>query len=250
MKMGIVLCDQQHPYQIPMGGIEKFIADEKPQIKLELGDFLDCRALNGWARRAPEDIDWNDLRLEIGEGNRTLDSMDAWLPDGCEKHFWFGNHEERLAKFRAKNKHSSFWIKNRGSIPYIMLDLKLRERGYKTHAQNEIYKFGKLHFFHGDNYSTWHTAKNLAAYGESLCYGHVHSPQRFTTVSPINQAYRSAWSLGCLCDRNPEWKNGSPNAWVNGFAIFYLRDDGNFNLYQIDIVKGAFVAPSGKLYKV
>ncbi len=249
MRIGVVLADQQHPFQIPMGGIEKFISDIKPTIKLELGDFLDCRALTGWSKRSPESIDWNDLRHEIAEGGRTLDSMDSYLPDDCEKHFWFGNHEERLAKFRLKNAMHPFWIKNKDSIPYIMRDLKLKERGYRTHGQNELYKFGKLNFFHGDNYSTWHTAKNLAAYGESVCYGHIHSPQRFTAITAIKNTPRSAWSLGCLCDRNPDWKNGAPNSWAHGFAIFYIHDDGNFNLYPIDIIKGAFVAPNGKLYK-
>ena len=40
-----------------------------------------------------------------------------------------------------------------------------------------------------------------------------------------------------------------PNAWVNGFAIAYIRPDGHFNLYTIDIIRGEFVAPDGKLYK-
>lgn len=247
--MGIVLGDQQVPFQIPMGAIEKFIADEKPQIKLELGDFLDVRSLTGWTKMRPEDVHWQELKKDTAIGNKILDATDQWLPEGCEKHFWFGNHEERLMKFREKHKTHPFWIKNRDSIPYLLHDLKLKERGYKTHSQNELHRFGKLHFFHGDNYSTWHTAKNLAAYGACLCYGHVHSPQRFTMVSRVDSTPRSAWSLGCLCDRNPDWKNGQPNAWVQGFAVFYVRDDGNFNLYPIDIIKGSFVAPSGKLYK-
>lgn len=250
--MGVIMSDEQIPYMLKqdrgMAGIDKFISDEQPDIVVRLGDMLDMEALQGWTRLSPEQVNWDEIRDEIAQANDHMDRQDGYAKRKIERHFWMGNHEERLKHFRDKNKLSAYWIKNGTTVPYLIRDLKLKERSYKVHAQNDLYNFGKLHLFHGDNYSTWHTAKNLAAYGCNLAYGHIHSPQRFTAVSRLDRAPRAAWSLGCLCNRNAIWKNGAPNSWVNGFAIFYLHGNGNFNFYPIDIIRGRFVSPSGKLY--
>ena len=253
VRMGLITADEQIPFHLRdhngMGAVEKYIVDAKPDIRVRLGDMLDMNALQGWTRMSPEGVEWDEIRDEIAIANDMMDRQDAKLPAHCEKHFWMGNHEERLMKFRHKNRFSAYWIKNKTTIPYLIRDLKLKERGYKVHPQNDAHPFGKLYMFHGDNYSTWHTQKNVLAYEANLVYGHVHSPQRFTKVGRIDKSPKSAWSIGCLCSTNPEWKNGGPNAWVSGFAIFYLQDNGLFNLYPVDMSKGSFVAPNGKLYK-
>ena len=261
MRTGIILADEQIPYHIPQlfdedtakknpkhkFPIEQFMEDLNPDIIIRVGDMLDMEALQGWNHRRPADVNWEEIREEIRVAKLMMDRQDALLKRSVEKHFIFGNHEERLKHFRAQ--HDEYWRKNRSTMPYLMRDLELKERGYLTHGQNDLFQIGKLHFFHGNDYSTHHTQKNLAALEANVCYGHVHSPQRFTKVARVNNSPKSAWSLGCLCSRNPVWKNGAPNAWVNGFGVCFWRDDGSFNLYQVDITCGQFIGPNGKLYK-
>lgn len=252
VKLALITSDEQIPYQIEQvfSSIPKFIADEKPDYQVRLGDMLDMEALQGWTRKSPSEVDWESVRSDIAIANRMIDAQDRWLPRNCEKRYSFGNHEERLMHMREIHRDNNFWRRNSSTIPYLRRDLKLSERGYKVYGQNQVHRIGKLHFFHGNDWGVNHCRNNIRTYGvPGIVYGHVHTPERFTKVSPIESHPQSAWSLGCLCDRNPRWKNGAPNKWVHGFAIAYIREDGRFQMYPIDIIKGEFVAPSGKLYK-
>lgn len=244
MKRILILADEQIPYQIDLAPIERFAKDFKPDIVCRLGDTLDMEALSGWTSKSPKDVDWGEIWDEIGQANAMFDRQDKIFQ--CETHYWLGNHEERLSKFKIK--HPDFFRKN-PKLPDLMRDLKLKERKYKVHGQNQLIPFGKLYMFHGDDWNMFHTKNNVQNYEVNLVYGHVHSPQRFTKVARVTHSPKSAWSLGCLCSRDPSWKSGAPNSWVNGFAVAYIHDNGNFNLYPIDVVKGQFVAPNGKLYK-
>ncbi len=247
MRKGVILADEQIPYQIDLGAVNSFLKDFQPDIIVRLGDMLDMTALQGWNNKKPGDIDWEEIRQEIKIANRIMDEQDAICKSAKDKRFTFGNHEERLKFFGEK--FPDYWRKNESAVPYLMRDLRLKERGYKTYGQNQLYNIGKLNFFHGEDYSTHHAQKNLACLEANVVYGHVHSPQRYSKVVRITNSPKSAWSLGCLCSRNPTWKNGAPNAWINGFGVFFVQDNGAFNLYPIDIIRGAFVAPNGRLYR-
>lgn len=248
IRKALILADQQFPFHINLEPIYKFAREEGPwDHYIELGDMLDLHALCGWTKTSPSAIDWDSVRREIALSNKHLDTM-CKIVGKAEKRYSFGNHEERLMYFREKHQHDDYWRRNKSTIPYLMRDLHLRERGFKTYAQNEVHQIGRLHFFHGDDYGTNHCKNNVRNYGANIVYGHVHSPERFTKVSPIKSHPISAWSLGCLCSTNPNWKKGAPNKWVNGFAVAYFLPDGKFQMYPIDIINGRFVSPSGKLY--
>lgn len=245
IKKVLFLSDWQIPYQIDFEPIYKFMADFKPDIITLAGDMLDLEGLQGYWEKPVEAINWTEIFEEIRIANEMLDRIDKISPK-AEKHWWMGNHEERLHKFRKANPA---YCRKNSKLPYLIEDLKLKERKYKIHWQNDLVPFGKLHIFHGLDYNDSHAKKTLMANEVNVAYGHVHDAQRYTKVSRIDSQPKSAWSLGCLCNRNPEWKNGEPNRWVNGFAVFFVQPNGNFNLYPIDIIDGSFVGPNGVLYK-
>lgn len=242
---GVIVCDEQVPHHINLKSLNRFLKDFQPDAIVREGDMLDLTPLTGWTSLSPSAVDWDSIKDEIRIGNEILDEQDSLIKP-TKKLFWLGNHELRLKYFLQK--HPEWARKNRSWLPNIARDLKLRERGYRVFEQNHLESIGKLYFFHGDNYSTFHTKKNVEDLNINVVYGHTHSPQNFTKVSRINSMPKSAWSLGCLCNLNPEWKRGGPNAWVNGFAVFYVLPNGNFNLYPITMINGQFVAPNGKLY--
>lgn len=261
MKKGLILTDEQIPFQISslydqkmlkrnpsyLFPIEEFIKDFQPDVINRLGDFFDFPELQGWTNKKPSGMDWVGVSEAFKLGNLILDRQDK-LHRAKEKHFTKGNHDERLELVKAKNQH--WWSNNRTWYPNFERDLKLKQRGYRVHGQNDLYNVGHLYFFHGDDWNTFHTKNNVANYEVSVVYGHVHAPQRFTKKAMVTHQPKSAWSLGCLCRRDPDWQNKSPNAWVNGFGVYFVKDDGTFNLYPIDIINGSFVGPSGKLYKL
>ena len=249
IRKGLILADAQIPYQIDMRPVERYMVDLQPDVLFYLGDWLDMTSLLRWNSIRPGDIDWDEIRAEVDVANDMLDRHQMLLKtrwNSIEKHFFFGNHELRLYSFREANPE--YLRKNRDVVPELIRDLKLKERGFQVHFQNDLVNVGKVYFTHGSDWSTFCTRKMLADYEVNLCFGHIHSPQRWTKVARVNRAPKSAWAVGCLCNRNPDWKGGLPNSWVHGFATAYFWPDGNFNLFPTDIIKGKFVAPSGKFY--
>lgn len=252
-RIGIVLADihlkpyvKYEDHELDLLPIFQYARDLRPSNIFLLGDTLDFSALWGWNKKSPDRIDFNSVRSELDEGNRLLDLIDSKFGK-AERHYWIGNHEERLHQFTKKN--DDFYRKNSRGIPSLKRDLKLHERGYKIHLQNDYFKFGKLFLSHGTYYSDRHSKQTIQAVGRNCAYGHVHDAQRHTIHSPVDSETRSAWSIPCLCKRDPEYCAGTPNRWVNGFGVVYVRPSGAFNLYTVDIVNGEFTAPNGKTYK-
>ena len=252
-RIGLILADihlrdgvKFEDHEIDLEPIFRYALDLKPTMVALLGDTLDFSALWGCTKKSPDRIDFDSVRREIDEGNRLLSHIDKMFPK-AERHYWIGNHEERLHQFVKKNP--DFYNKNSRGIPSLKRDLKLVERGYKTHLQNDYFKFGKLFLSHGSYYSDRHSKQTIQAVGRNVAYGHVHDSQRHTIHSPVDSETRSSWSIPCLCKRDPEYCAGTPNRWVNGFGVVFVRPSGAFNLYIVDIVNGEFTAPNGKTYK-
>lgn len=257
VKKYIHLADAQCPFEIPAltGGILQYAKDEQFDGVHFLGDNLDLEGLQGWESKQPGNNDWNEIWSEIFRFRKILDIWQSALPR-CKDWRWHdGNHELRLKYFLEKFGPSKrypagtdWYIDNKRLVPDLHLELRLGLRGFKVFDQKELTQFGKLNAFHGDDYGSNCERNNANLYGVSIIFGHVHRPGRFTKISPISQDPISAWSEPCLCNRNPRWKRGSANSWSNGFSVTYVRDDGFFNHYPVDIVRGQFCAPNGKVY--
>lgn len=237
----LALFDLQIPHQINLKPVFDYQKDLKPDILVFGGDILDCEALQGYRNRTPQSVDWDEIHEEIKQCNVILDQADGISPK-AEKHFWMGNHEERLTDFIET------YPKFKSIVPNLVKELHLRERGYRVHGQHELVRFGKLWVYHGDYYGTFHTRKNVYDYERNLLYGHVHAPQMYTKVNPITEEPHQSHCAPCLCDKNPVWLEGKPNAWVNGFTTVFFQDNGHYNLYMTNIIKGKCVAPNGKEY--
>lgn len=247
LQKGIILPDLHVPTNINLNPIIKYVADSKPDYLIFLGDNIHADALWGWHGKRPSEIKWNDLRKELHKFDAILKQFDSVLKDSCERHIWMGNHEDRIFQFMQAYPKT---VVDLGSeFPHPHNYLNLTKRGFILHATNDIFPFGKLHLTHGYNYgSEMHTKKTLYEVEANIAYGHAHSMQTFTKVSRTSTAPKAAYALPCLCSRNPEYQQGHPNRWVNGFGVFYLRPGGYFNLYVPTIVKGSFVSPEGKIY--
>jgi len=77
-------------------------------------------------------------------------------------------------------------------------------------------------------------------HSKSVAYAHTHDVQLFTKSFSDDAGFHSAQSIGCLCNKAPEFMRGRGNNWVNGFGILYVREDGNYNLYVPIIINGKF----------
>jgi len=241
----ILLPDIHHPHydEKVMDAVGEFMVDYQPHEIVYMGDQMSLDCISGWNKNKPL----------LKEGQRLIKDYENFDRDILQVHeritgkdtrrtFIYGNHEERVNWYIEQHPELEEMID-------IDRNLKLTERGYKIISYNGIYKIGKLSVIHGFYWNKYHAAKTLEAFEGNVVYGHVHNPQMYAKVSPIDRkGYHTATSLGCLCNIKPDYKKNAPNFWQNGFAIVeHLPATGFFNLTPITIIESSFMF-NGKYY--
>jgi len=241
----ILVPDIHHPHyeERVMEAVNQFIFDYDPDEIVYMGDQLSLDCISGWNRRKPL----------LKEGQRLMQDYDNFDEDILQVHenltrsdirrtFMIGNHEQRIEWYSEMNPELVGFID-------VIRHLELQERGYEIIPFNGIHKVGKLSVIHGYYWNKYHATKTLEAFGGNVVYGHVHNPQVYAKVSPVDRkGYHTATALGCLCNIKPDYKGNTPNFWINGFGIVeHLPATGFFNLYSITIIEGSFMF-NGKYY--
>jgi hypothetical protein len=217
-----------------------------------IGDAQDCRVLNHHEEGNLRHFETKRLIRDYRAfENEIIYPINKALPK-AKKIYMAGNHEYwvECAIDNDPSKlegiieiENNLDLKGWEYIPYLRK---------KANGSVELgkYNFGKLLVIHGTYTNQYHTAKTVNAYGRSIVYGHTHDVQSFSQVTPIDiKDFHMAWSIGCLCNRSPEYMKGRANKWVNGFAVVYWDEkNGNFNLYPVVISNNHFIW-NGKEYK-
>ncbi|MDW8003087.1 MAG: hypothetical protein RMJ39_10610, partial [Deltaproteobacteria bacterium] len=122
--------------------------------------------------------------------------------------------------------------------------LRLPERGIELIDLNQIVYMGELPVFHG------HEIRYIQAVNPARMLfmrikqwglmAHAHQTSEHTEKN-LQGTYLTTWSVGCLCNLNPEW-NPYGNSWNHGFAIVEVTDKGFFNVENKRILPGGEIA--------
>jgi hypothetical protein len=219
-----------------MDAVDEFIIDYEPDEVVYMGDQISLDCISGWNKRKPLLKEGQRLIKEYEGFNYHILETHENIAPNARRIFMMGNHEQRVEWYCQEHPEL------KGMID-IERHLELEERGYKVIPYNKIYKLGKLSVIHGFYWNKYHAAKTLDAFEGNVVYAHVHNPQMYAKVSPIDRkGYHTATSLGCLCNIKPDYKKSAPNFWINQFGIVeHLPASGNFNLYPITIIDGSFM---------
>lgn len=163
------------------------------------------------------------------------------LSKGTTKIWQIGNHDDWELQF--VESHPEF----EGAVERPIL-LKLESRGWEIIPCGSGYQLGKLTLIHGETLSGvgnqaagYHAKKAVETYCGSVLYGHMHSPQSYTKVLPHHQTDK--WQGICapiLGATNPGYLRNRPTAWLNGFCVVEMQENGNFNVYSVVVVGGKF----------
>jgi DNA-binding CsgD family transcriptional regulator len=241
----VLLPDIHHPYvdKRVMESVNEFIFDYDPDELVYMGDQLSLDCISFWNKKKPL----------LKEGQRLIKDYHNFDNDILKVHenltrsdirrtFIMGNHEERVTSYIEENPELEGFLD-------IDLSLNLYDRGYKVIPFGEVHRVGKLYVMHGQYWNMYHAKKTVDSYEGNVVYAHVHNPQMFTKISPVDaRGYHMATSLPCLCNIKPDYKKNAPTHWVNGFGIVeHLPATGFFNLYTIIIIEGSFMY-NGKYY--
>lgn len=248
LERAFVFSDLQVPYQSPQAlsiALQR-CQDYKPTHVITIGDFMDYTALLGKAKQRQINLTTEELKsldLEFLEAGKVLTEIDKVVPAGCIKHFLKGNHEDRADGILHK-PDGDYWKKHID----IGERLGLAKRNWSVTKYNDKIKLGKLNYTHGYYFGTHHAQQHARIYCENVLYGHTHQVQVFTMPTPARELSFWSASIGCLCDVNPEWLRGKPNAWDHAFCEIDYLPDGSFFPHIHRIIKGKCVI-NGRLYK-
>lgn len=251
----VALYDQHYPYVIPQfydirnpkrkTPILQFLRDFDPHIVVHGGDQLDLDVIAFWNKGKPRIKEGHRLNKDYDGYNKLLDAVETATPHAKEVFMLEGNHELRLQLLLDEQPEFEGLIE-------VQKNLRLQQRKYKWIPHRQIARIGKLHCIHGDYKSGIlpinHARMVLQVYNRNVLYGHTHTNQSATSVSPVDTHPMQAQCIGTLGTVNPLWRRDDVSSWVNSFAAGYVYPSGNFNLYVINVVGGQF-AFGGSVYR-
>lgn len=235
----VLMPDIHYPHidQKVMDSLGQFIMDYEPHELVYMGDQMSLDCISGWNRKKPLLKEGQRLIKDYNDFDRdVLKFHENITPPETRRTFMIGNHEQRVKWYIEEHPELS-------GIMDVDANLHLQDRGYNLIPFNGIYKVGKLSVIHGYYWNVYHAKKTLEAFEGNVVYSHVHNPQMYAKVSPVDRkGYHMATSLPCLCNIKPDYKKNLPNFWINGFGVVeHLPATGYFNLYTIIIIDGCFM---------
>jgi len=198
------------------------------------GDAMDCAAVSYWPSAIRRDLD-REIELFID----FLDVLEKEFPK-ARKVYKMGNHEIRMPRYLQSKAPDLM------GIPLATMDtvFGFEARGIDTVEHSEIVMAGNLPILHGHELARgFSRAVNparglfLKAKSWAMC-GHFHTSSEHTERS-IRNKLLTCWSVGCLCDLNPE--HSLVNSWNWGFCIVE-HDGDDFEVTNKRILPNGVVA--------
>jgi hypothetical protein len=238
--------ERRNGHKIPLhdpaawAAVMKFAQDFKPHIWIWGGDALDCGAISHHNKGKPGRTEGMRLAEDAEQGHALfIKPVEEVTADKLV--YLTGNHEDWLNDF----------VEDTPTIEGLV-DLKklLRLNKWTVIDQGGMFHLGKLTFLHGDAIKGGeHIAKKAVTdYERSVRFGHHHTYQTYTKVSPIDyKNAKTGIAVPCLCTKSPKYGEGAPNRWVQGFLFGYLHEDGSYNDFVVTIINGRFVV-GGRIY--
>lgn len=244
----VLLPDIHFPYhdKKTWNAVIKFIKWFKPDQVVLMGDALEMSAINHWKREKGN--------LRFFEGKRLIKEYKKFIREilvpieklcpKAKKVYLGGNHEEwanrlideqpNLAELIEPEVVMNLATRGWKWIPYVGVDKN-------DNVVRGSYTIGKLTLVHGEYTNKYHAGKTSDVFSKSVAYGHTHDIQLYTKVHVEDPSdYHTAQSIGCLCNRSPEFGKGRANRWVHSFGVLYTRPNGHYNLYVPIIIGGRF----------
>lgn len=216
----------------------RFIADTKPDIVVDIGDFGDFQSLSGY-----------DKGKASFEGKRYSKDLAAYL-DGQDRidheirHTkkkrprlvrCLGNHEDRIS--RVANEYPAL----QGTLD--LKDLQSSAYGWEEHPFLEAVEIEGITFSHyfptgvsGRPVSGEHQAHSLITKKMTSCVqGHTHTFS-YDIRSRPNGSVVHGLVVGCFQDYEPDWTGSAVyRLWRSGLCWLHDCRDGNYDLEWVSM---------------
>lgn len=172
---------------------------------------------------------------------KVLTPIERALPKSASRVWIEGNHDDWENQLVQEQPELMGTVERR-------LLLRLDKRGWLFVPVGHVFNLGKLKVIHGETLTGLgnqaaanHALRAVLAYGSSVLYGHIHSPQSAARIAPFSQRDKHmAWCSPIGGKTNPSYLRNKPTAWVNGFTFVDVRANGHFNVLPIVVIRGQF----------
>lgn len=239
--MKFLICADNHGNHISEAAADAFLrfnAAFKPNVRVHLGDFIDCAALRKGASIEDQQC---GMRDDYEAGVRFLKQYKPHL-------LTLGNHDDRLwqsAQFHHNGVIRSYCESLVEDTERLFKQLKITTSPYKAKAYLELFPGGPK-LIHGIKTGVNSARAHFALYG-SCFYGHGHGPIAYTGMHIDGGG---AIGLGCLADMDKlsyadKW--GSKLGWRNGFVAGKVTKSGKWIAWHIIHEDGEWLDPLGIL---
>lgn len=172
---------------------------------------------------------------------KILTPLERALPKDARKIWIEGNHDDWENQLVQEQPELLGTVERR-------IRLNLDNRGWLFVPTGHIFNLGKLKVIHGETLTGLgnqaaanHAIRAVLAYGSSVLYGHIHAPQSASRIAPFGQKDKHmGWCSPISGKTNPHYLRNKPTAWVSGFTLIEVREDGTFNVYPVVVTRGLF----------
>jgi hypothetical protein len=249
-----VIANDVHGSMMDRPAVDAFIADLKrwnPDEIILNGDIVECggflAAHHTLGYVAQTSYSYQD---DIEAANWFLDEIQKAAPKAVI-HYLEGNHEDRVERWVVDQtmRHQRDAEFLRGLVAPNAL-LQLDARGINFYRRSVEYvpglppgwiKLGKIFFVHELSGSKNAARDSVTRTAGNVVYAHTHREDSASVVLP-GVGLVKAWNPGCLCQRQPLWRNSDPTGWSHGYAVQFVEESGEFLHLNIPIWEGRSLA--------
>lgn len=223
-----------------------FIKDYDPNTVVCGGDMGNFASISHHSRGKARYKEGMRLKEELDlVKSLIIEPIDSYTRSRTKKIYILGNHEAWI------DDHVEEYPELEGLISLASY-LELEERGWEVVDYGESYKLDNapVYCMHGENTTGQnHAAQTVNRYHRNIRYGHHHTYQVATEISPMDvKDFHTAISVPCLANRNPGYALNKPNRHILGFLKGEALTSGAFHDEVIVMVDNKFVV-DGRVYE-
>lgn len=196
------------------------------------GDLIDFAKISRWAK----DPSMKSTAVEI---DQVRDFLDGISDLGVKVVYKLGNHEDRWNRYLLDNAPELHDL----DALQIASILHLDELNIELIDSKQRAKFGKLNVIHGHEFgesifSPVNPARGLFLRAKiSVLAGHNHQTSSHHENN-LDGTPTACFSVGCLCDLEPEYRPFAYTKWNHGACIVSVDENGWFDVDNFRIIDG------------
>jgi hypothetical protein len=239
VKKMLTFMDVHIPYHSvkPIEAMFAFVADKGIDGILINGDLIDMYMISRWNK----DPDKTTMKEELEMTKEFFTFLREMFPK-IPVYYKLGNHEDRWENYLKQNAAALY------GMEFLNLEtvLELARFNIQLVGSKTRIKFGKLNIIHGHEFgesifSPVNPARGLflRAKCSTLC-GHHHQTSEHHENN-LNSDSMACFTVGCMCDLNPDYRPFASTKWNHGFAVIERLEKDGFRVNNYRVIDGQVI---------